>query len=313
MNKYRVMFSGDTHLSSRNHGGHSDYAKESLYYFEKLNQIAKENKVTHDIRLGDFTYGKFHDLKYRLDVEEQLRIAKENVDGNLYIIKGNHDKSSTGMTEYEFYLKAGWFNGATNLTLGNVNINMVNYGETNTTKIIEPSNNTIDIIAAHEYMVFSDTQLPNYGTAIELDHKEDWYGVDMIVLGHIHNFHKFSGTMIKNGMGKRVVVEYLNCPCRPAYTEGLDETWHIMILNIDEQVSVQELEIPLLELNECFDFDKMETEKMKSMQKKVDLSDIIQRVGNYSSMIGDPETIIRNMKDVDIRYRNKALELLASD
>lgn len=310
--KYKVLFSGDTHLSSRNYGGHFDYPKESLYYFEQLNKIAKEHNVTHDIRLGDFTFGKFHDLQYRADVEEQLRIANEQVNGNLYILKGNHDVSSTGMTEYEFYLKSGWFRGAENITLDNVNISMLNYGEHLIKNIIPPSSNTIDIVAGHGYFKFADTNLPNYGIAFDLDNKQDWFGVDLIILGHIHKFHKFKGLIVKDNIGHPTVVEYLNCPCRPSYLDDLDTTWHLFILSIftDNSVSVEEIEVPLLPIEECFNIDKIREEKIASMQKKIDMKDIIQRVGSYTSSIGDPEIIINNMIDVEQKYRDKALELL---
>ena len=40
--KYRIMFTGDDHLSSRNYGGHYNYPKESLHYFNLLTDIAKK-------------------------------------------------------------------------------------------------------------------------------------------------------------------------------------------------------------------------------------------------------------------------------
>lgn len=312
--KYRIMFSGDIHLCSRNYGGHNNYPQESLHYFKRLNEIAKENNITHDIRLGDFTYGKFNDLQYRTDIEKELKKAKEQVNGNLYILKGNHDISSTGMTEYEFYLNAKWFNGSTNITIDNVNINMLNYGDIEK-PIIEPSKNSIDIIVGHDYYKFSDTQLPNYGNAIEIDNKIKWFGVDLILLGHIHNFHKFKGVIVKDGVGHPTVVEYLNCPCRPSYQEGLDEDWHLFFLDImqDGTVKVNEYTEPLLNISECFNFDKMQTKKEVEEQKRIDLSDIIQRVGNYTSMTGDPEIVIQNMTDVEEKYKQKALELLRED
>lgn len=307
----RVMFSGDTHLSSKNYGGHNDYPKESLHYFTRLNEIAKENKVTHDIRLGDFSYSNFTDLQYRLNVEEQLKIANEQVKGNLYILKGNHDISSKGMTEYEFYLKRGWFKGAEHITINSININMLNYGE-QFKPIIKPSSNTVDIVVGHDYYKFNDTQLPNYGNAIIINDKTEWFGVDLILLGHIHNYHKFKGLIVKDNVGHPTVVEYLNCPCRPSYTEDLDKDWHIFFLSIyaDGTTSVEEYTEPLLNIDECFNFDKMNTEKISNMQKKVDISDIIQRVGGYTSAIGDPEVIIRSMEDVEEKYKEKALELL---
>ena len=305
------MFSGDTHLSSRQYGGHNDYPKESLHYFTQLNQIAKDNNITHDIRLGDFSFYKFMDLQYRTQVEEQLKTANKQVNGNLYILKGNHDISSTGMTEYEFYLGGGWFRPATNITIDKVNISMLNYGE-QFKEILTPSRYTVDIIVGHDYYKFQDTQLPNYGNAIILDNKSDWYGVDLILLGHIHQYHKFKGSIIKDNKSYDTVVEYLNCPCRPSYQEGLDDKWHIFILNIYENhtVSVEELEIPLLSLSNSFNFAKIDTKKDTTAQKRIDLTEIIQRVGSYTNTIGDPEIAIRNMTDIDDKYKQKALDLL---
>jgi hypothetical protein len=215
------------------------------------------------------------------------------------------------MTEYEFYLQSKWFKPAENFTLGNVNISMLNYGEVNK-PIIKPSENTVDIIVGHNNFKFADTELPNYGIGIDIDNKTEWFGVDLILLGHVHNFHKFKGLIAKDGIGHPVVVEYLNCPCRPSYADDLDTEWHLFFLDIDEDnnTKVSEFTVPLLDLKECFNFDKMETEKVKSMQKRVDISDIIQRVGSYTSSIGDPEVLIQNMADVPDKYKQKALELL---
>lgn len=87
----KVLISGDDHLKSKHHGQHVDYAKESFYYFKMLGDYCLENEITHWIGLGDLTYGRFNSLEYRDMVEEELNRQNKILNGNRWIIKGNHE------------------------------------------------------------------------------------------------------------------------------------------------------------------------------------------------------------------------------
>ena len=79
-----VMAYGDIHLWSKNYGAHRNYPEETLYCFEEVVKFAEEHKVTHAIHLGDFSYGRFHTLEYRLAVEDKLARLYAYTNGNSY-------------------------------------------------------------------------------------------------------------------------------------------------------------------------------------------------------------------------------------
>lgn len=312
----KIIIYGDIHLSSRNYGSHRDYPRETLEYFTKITETVEKEGATHLIGLGDLTYGKFHSLEYRKEVEEQLEKQYKLTRGNRYELKGNHDSATYGMTEYEFYLEKGLIKQSENLTIGNVNISMIDYGKHKKVDIITPDKEMVNIVLAHDYYKFRDTQLPNYGNAIELESMEEWFGVDLIICGHIHNYEKFSGLMLKGEgnqqQNKRTGVVYLGCMSRPSYREGFmqkEGTLGCITITEDLTVNYEELKIPLWELNKSFNLEQRAEEQTKK-ENKIDVTDIVKKINSHERRVGNPEDIIMAMENVDLKYRKKAIELL---
>ena len=52
--------------------------------------------------------------------------------------------------------------------------------------------------------------------------------------------------------------------------------------------------------------------KAKKVEKaeRVDISDVVKQLDSHDRNVGNPEDIIRGMKDVDDKYKNKAIDLL---
>ena len=103
----KILIYGDIHLSSKNYGGHRDYARESLEYFKKITEAVEKHNISCLIGTGDFTFGRFHSLEYRKAVEDELEKQFKLTNGNRYELKGNHDSATYGMTEYEYYTYKG--------------------------------------------------------------------------------------------------------------------------------------------------------------------------------------------------------------
>lgn len=314
----KILIYGDLHLSSKNYGAHRDYPKESLHYFRVITQKAKEYEATHLIGTGDLTYGRFNSLEYRESVDRELVEQYKLVKGNRYEIKGNHDEASYGMTEYDYYINKGIIKGATNIKIGKVNISMVNYGEHETTDILDASKeDEINVVIAHDFFKFKDTRLADYGNAIYLDEFEKWFGVDYLICGHVHNHEMFEGLVVKDGKGHRMVVTYVGCLARPAYRAGhMDETGHLVLLTIEENGDMQYdlLDIPLWDLKDSFNMELKESELERKEEKKqrVDLSDIVNELNNHKRSVGNPEDIIQALEGVDDKYKKKAIQLLKS-
>lgn len=310
----RIIVYGDIHLSSKNYGGHNDYAKECLDCFKKITQICEEYKATHLIGLGDFTYGRFTTLEFRAAVEAELIRQSELVNGNRFEVKGNHDTASYGMTEYEYYIGKGLLKESQTLNIGNARIHMIDSGKSSSYKlsILEGGTN---IALAHDYYRFSDTTSANFGKSIELDTKEDWFGLDYLICGHVHSQMAFSGTINKGDKGHRLIVHYPGALSRPSYREGhMDEIGQLGLITIEDsgnvRYSIIEVELPSLE--ESFNESVKEDNKRKKeeKEKRVDISDIIKQLDSHERDICNPEDIINGLNGVDNKYKIKAIELL---
>ncbi len=308
----KIIIYGDIHLSSKNYGAHRYYPQESLEYFTKITEVVEREEATHLIGLGDLTYGRFNNLEYRANVEKQLEKQFTLTKGNRWELKGNHDSATYGMTEYEFYIQKGLIRKPENITINNLNLSMVNYGEHMRTGIIMPDTDKVNIVLGHDYFKFSDTQLPNYGGAVELDYMEQWFGVDMIICGHVHNYQRFSGLMIKGEENKRVVVSYLGCMSRPSYREGLMDshgTLGCITIFKDGTIDYNEINIDLWDMDKSFNLQQR-VEQLDIKRNKVDVSDIVRSIDSHERKVGTPEDIILSMTEVNIEYRNKAIKLL---
>lgn len=316
----RVLIYGDIHLSSKNYGAHRDYAQESLECYRKVTEACEKHNVTHLIGLGDFTYGRFNTLEYRESVEYELYKQYELVNGNHYELKGNHDSASYGMTEYEYYIKKGLLKPSCNITLGHVHFTMFDSGMYD--KVVPNfgiGNNSTNIVLTHDYFKFRDTLVPDFGKCVELDNKSEWFPMDYMICGHIHNQLAFEGLILKeiDGQthGKRVLVQYPGALARPVYREGhMDAVGQLILLTIYDNLEMRYdvLDVELRELNESFNLSAKAAEQAKKemKEKRVDISDIIQQLSRHERILGNPEDIILAMVDVDERYKCKAIELL---
>lgn len=308
---YRLMISGDDHLSSKNYGGHRDYAQESLDYFIYLRKLAEQYKATHWIGLGDFSYGRFTTLEYRREVEAELDIQNKLLNGRRYVIKGNHDKASYGMTEYEYYLSRGRFKGSERLELGNLVIDMRDYGDLSG---VDVSDGKKHILLTHGFFTFDNTSLPDYGVSTKLDNKHDWYGLDWILCGHIHEEHVLEG-FISNGNGRTAQsrVHYLPCLSRPSYhREQTPVKGAVDFIDVydDGNYYINRLEIDLLPLEKSFDIEAINKEAEHKEAIRIDLSDVVKSLNNHEIAVGNPEDIIMSREDIPLKYRQKAVELL---
>ena len=319
----KIMVYSDLHLASKDYGAHRDYTKDSLQSLKTVLEKAEELQPTHIVGLGDFTYGRINKLEYRESVEQILERLNEITSNNHYQIKGNHDVAGYGMTEYEYYISRGVMKPSTNLTFGNFHITMVDYGKINqvTWNIQSHTENekAINIAFMHDYVMFNDTLMPNYGKAILLDEMSELYDLNHIISGHIHTNHLFAGLITKviDGQthGNRISVDYPGCLSRPAYQENMvDESEFIVLLTLYDtgEYDYDRIEINLPPISETFNLEKKAVEKEKKIAKenRVDLSDVVEKLVKHERAIGDPVTIIMSMNGVDERYRLKAIDFL---
>ena len=314
----RIGIYGDIHLSSKNYGAHRDYSTESIEYFSKITEVAKKRNLTHIIGCGDFSYGRFHSLEYRLAIEKELEEQYKITNGNRYELFGNHDVAGYGLTERDYYISKGLLKPSTNLTLGSLNITMVDYGKHDE---IEPNivdnESNYNFIIAHDFFKFNQSQVANFGKAIELDNYTRWFGADCLICGHVHSILDFSGYIQKDGLAHECQVHYLGCMTRPSYREGhMDDKGQIMVITVHDNgtVDVDMEVISLWELEKSFNLEAKAKEKevKEQRQSRVDISDVVKQLDAHDRNVGNPEDIINAMQDIDEKYKNKAIDLLKS-
>lgn len=307
---------GDMHLNSKNYGAHRNYAKESLEYFHNITEAVRKNNITTLIGTGDFTFGRFHSLEYRSAIERELQEQYSLTNGNRYELKGNHDIAGYGMTERDYYVSKGLLKPSQNISIGNLNITMVDYNEyENVVPNIVDNESVVNLIVAHDYFKFNSTKLPNFGTPIELDHFEKWFGVDYIALGHIHKDMEFDGYMAKGDMVHHVYVNYLGCMMRPAYKEGaMDEKGKMLVIKVfdDGKLDIENIYLDLWSIEDSFNIEAKQKEAAKKAEKenRVDITDIVKQLDSHERNVGSPEEIIKGLEDIDDKYKNKAIDLL---
>lgn len=306
----RIGVYGDTHLCSKNYGGHRDYAGESLYYYKKVIDLAEERGVTHLVCLGDFAQNRFHTLEYRLKVEAELSRASIMVKGNHYCIQGNHDIATSGMTEREYYVQRGLFKEPETLMFPNLMVHMVNYREEAGLTLAEEKKG-LDIILAHNFFKFKNTVLPQYGDAIILDDYEQWYGADIIFTGHIHTTSSYSGNIIRGSSAHKALVFNVGCPCRMSFEKKMQESGNVIYICVYDTgaVKIERDEFELLPLDESFNLVDKETKDKLQRLKHSGVSDVAMQLDSHTRFVGNPIDIIAGL-DVEQKYKDKAITLL---
>jgi DNA repair exonuclease SbcCD nuclease subunit len=298
---FRLGVYGDPHLSSKDRGAHRDYAGESFEYWEDALEAFIKNECNLILGLGDFSYGRFQKLEYRIEVEKQLDYIKERH----IMLKGNHDAMTSGMSEFEYYVMRGVIqelkSGEVREYEG-VKVQFFNYGDE--LKIQDG----VKVVFAHDYYTFDGMQMPIYGEAKRLE-DYDLKDVEYIICGHIHKSHAFQkGT---------VAITYLGCPARPSYIEGnMDEKMFLGFLDFEDgEVEYNIMEIPLWDIDQSFNLDEIERERRKK-EAKINRQGLTQDLKNLSAkkvVFDTPEAMIDSLEGVEEKYKKAAKALLEGD
>lgn len=309
----KILVVGDNHLSSSNRSNHTDYSQEGIEALEYIVKIIKEHNITHYIGLGDIAYGKF-DLAFRAKIDQLYSDRYNLLNGKVYELRGNHDITMKGISEWEYYNThrklINNFDGIVNVSDGysyydidGLRVHLVDYGAEDCELVIRDG--CSNIAFTHNYFRFKDSIMPNFGKSIELDTKENWFGVDAIMCGHIHNNITIKGTMTKDGVGKEIIVYYPGNLIRTDYLQDMPSCGEALIITNGESVTFEKVSIPWWSEEKAFQVGDIIKEK-----KKVDISDIVKTLNDRERNIGNPETVIHNMTGFEDKYKEKAIELL---
>jgi calcineurin-like phosphoesterase family protein len=312
----KVLIVGDLHLSSSNRGRHHNYPEYSLGLLKDITRICRENDITHLIDLGDLTYGNFR-LGYRRRVEGIFNEQYSLVNGNRYTLYGNHDVDSSGISEHDYYTHdRGLLKLAKELDPAlNLRFHFVPEGEADTREL-SILDGAINIVLGHDYFVFSNSRMPNYGDIRLIEQMPQWYGTDMAILGHIHEHHDLVGEIFsKDGESKPYKVLYPGSPGITTYKQGSvsDMSRYILIDtgegNLPEQVSIRILEVQRAPHDEVFKEPKVEM--VVRGKDEYDITDILHNMDSKELVGSDIRELVRKAIVAD-NIKDKALEILDS-
>lgn len=318
----RMLIHGDLHLSSKNRGSHRDYPMFALKRLEEIVELSEKLEVNYIVDLGDLTYGRFHTLEYRKSFESLLTKKREIAQGNggdSYILKGNHDISTSGMTEYEFYmLKGGFFKEPEDLHFKGLTVFMDGHKVSKDREYKLGDESDDGILLGHNYYAFKDTELPPYGVAKYLDNAKEFKDINMFILGHIHGHHIFRGDINTGDGSKGSVVVYPGSPSIPSYDKDLDMEYKVIIIDADDNsgsvnFSMEIIQLP--EIEEVFnlvDIESRKIAKMESSERKERQEKISATVDNLlesESNKLDVDSVLELLPESTLG-KKKALELL---
>lgn len=275
-----ILIFGDLHLSSTFEGSHKEYIEECFSNIYRIVDIAKVQKPSCIIFLGDIVGVRERVLKERRFLKEVIRffqILNSITNGNVYSVKGNHDIGD--FTDFDLLLGLGLLKNPKYIDyIGEdsleVRFHIVNYGEEK--KTLSLASGGSNVVLAH-----ADIQIPGVTTWYYsknghiLSSMKNWSGVDLVIAGHIHTpSTEISYTTLD---GASVGLFYPGSPSRVA--ERFDDCWYLSFkyskeektTNYDAKLfglaKASEVFYPKEEKEEVDDDIAIEEERRESLKK----------------------------------------------
>lgn len=301
----KIHIYGDLHLSCVYEGQHKEYTYECYMNMDNILKKVKEEKPSTVIFLGDIigvNERNIRDRQFFLRVFLFFKTLNELTNGNVYSVKGNHDKGD--FSDFDFLIGAGVlknpdyldYYGCTEEEFDSeyskpeIRFHFVNYGEENRELKIFKDEETSNVVLGHaDYIVDGVTNWYQHKGGVNLSRLTNFIGVDMVVSGHIHNPSDEVITTVIRGE-HTISLFYLGSPARTA--ERFDDCWY-MIFEFDGSSTQYEAELFGLEpadkvfypKDEIIDEETLsETEQKRQTEE---LNNIVKEIMEGRMMSGD--------------------------
>lgn len=238
--KGRVLLFGDLHLSSVYQGQHKDYTLECYTNMDNISKKVKAEKASAVFLLGDLigvNERNIRDRQFLLRVVLFLRTLNELTNGNVFIVKGNHDKGD--FSDFDFLVGMGLIKNPKYVDyygcskeeyaeLGDdaleVRFHFVNYGEETRELDISSDAEYSNVVLGHaDYLIDNVTNWYQHKGGVQVSKLVNFKGVELIISGHIHN----PSTQIDStNIGEETIgLFYVGSPSRTA--ERYDDCWYV--------------------------------------------------------------------------------------
>ena len=237
----KILVFGDLHLSCNCVGAHKDYTFECYTYMGKILDYVKAEKAVAVFFLGDIVGVKERNIKDRqffLRVILFFKKLNELTKGNVYSVKGNHDKGD--FSDFDFLIGMGLLKNPsyvdyyrpsdnqeeTKEDLHEARFHFVNYGDEDRRLVIsEEESSYSNIVLGHSnyYIEGVTNWYPSMNDRVDLNRLGNFKGVELIVSGHIHYP---SAEVLSTNIGEDVIdLFYTGAIGRTA--ERYSDCWYV--------------------------------------------------------------------------------------
>lgn len=236
----KIHIYGDMHLSCVYEGQHKAYTYECYMNMDNIIRKVKQDKPSAVFFLGDLigvNERNIRDRQFFLRVYLFFKTLNELTGGNVFSVKGNHDKGD--FSDFDFLIGADLIKNPSHVDYFGcserdynggyeqleVRFHLVNYGEEerdlDMLKDVEASN----VILGHaDYLIDGVTNWYQHKGGVNLSRLSNFAGADMVVSGHIHNpSDEIMSTTIKGE--STISLFYLGSPARTS--ERYDDCWYM--------------------------------------------------------------------------------------
>ena len=335
--KGKILVFGDMHLSCTYEGSHREYLRECYENMDNiLNKVLySKEKVSAVFFLGDVIGVNERNLKDRqflLRVVLFFRKLNELTGGNIYSVKGNHDKGD--FTDFDFLVSLDLIKNPDyvdyyGLTEGEyaegtlngleVRFHFVNYGdEERELSIPEGCSNVV--LGHADYVVDGVTDWYLHKGGVKVSRLGNFVGVDLIISGHIHN--PSSSTISTNIGNHEIELFYPGSPSRTS--ERYNDCWYIyfMYSDSDKVTNYNAKLFGLRPVDEVF-YPKEDLVSSVSDEELVDkeqserLISFIKEIMDCKATSGDLESQIKSIpwvsneaKEIACKYLRNATDKL---
>lgn len=234
----RILVFGDLHLSCTYEGQHINYTLECYKNMDNIVTKVKDEKPSAVFFLGDIigvNERNLRDRQFLMRVFLFFQTLNELTGGNVYSVKGNHDKGD--FSDFDFFLGVGLLKNPNYVdyysSLEDYNSNgeealevrfhFVNYGDESRELDMYEGEGSNIVLGHADYLIDGVTNWYQHKGGVYLSRLSNFKGVELVVSGHIHNAStEVLSTMIGD---KSIDLFYTGSPARTA--ERVNDCWYV--------------------------------------------------------------------------------------
>lgn len=282
-----ILVFGDLHFYDGVVGYHKNYEENTINIMNSITETVESGLEDLDETLNEQLYvvftmdlsgvktsaKKFRTKNYALKVYKFFDNLNKLTGGNVYGIRGNHDISSTDISELDYYVGVGliklvdYFDSKAD----NTRLHLFSYGDD--LRLAHLHDEFMNIAVTHHNLGMEGVKFPFYAGEPVMVETTCLANMDMIFGGHIHNPVSTVGRTMENG--KACSLAYLGCPTRPAYDKNMWNTYYVGVVSHGEYFLH---EVDLLPWEDVFDLTALEAPEVFTEYGNVENEDLLSLV-----------------------------------